>query len=77
MSNLLVRYIKLALAEAHLARVPQQLLSPTDSDEDKDDEGTEEVNEFSGCGSVAGYVAPLGMDPDKLGRKKNKKRHRR
>lgn len=68
------------LGEAGLARVPQQLVSPTavndkekEEEEPKDmirDEG--EVNEFSGVGAVAGYSAPLGMSPDKLGRKKNK-----
>jgi hypothetical protein len=81
--NLLEQYIKLMIAEATpLARVPNQLLSPdgkTDKEEQPDqdddvitDEGNE-VNEFSSCGSVAGYTAPLGASPDKLGRRKNKR----
>ena len=71
---LLLRYIKEAIAEAKLARVPNQLIEP-DQAGAVEDEGTEEnVNEFSGCGAIAGYSAPLGMDPDKLGRKKNVRR---
>ena len=80
MSKLLSEYIRLALSEAGLARVPQQLLSPDTvkdaedgEEEPKDmlrDEGS--VNEFSGVGAIAGYTAPLGMSPDRLGRKKNK-----
>ena len=73
---LLVRYIQMALAEAPLARVPNQLVSPdaengdgsADSDEEKDN-----VQEFSGVGAIAGYTAPLGMSPDRLGRKKNRR----
>lgn len=73
---LLMRYIQMALAEAHPARVPQQLLSPTDSEEGSQDE-VENVQEFSGVGAIMGYSAPLGMDPDKLGRKKNALRRKR
>lgn len=67
--QLLVRYLRMAVKEAKLARVPNQLVEP-DSERDAD-EGAEDVNEFSGVGSIAGYSGPLGMDPDKLGRKKN------
>lgn len=74
MSNkLLVEYIRLALAESGLARVPNQLLSPnaeSEQEEDKED-GIEDVQEFSGVGAIVGYSAPLGMSSDKLGRKKN------
>lgn len=70
--QLLVRYLRMAVAEAKLARVPNQLVEP-DSERDKD-EAAEDVNEFSGVGSIAGYSGPLGMDPDKLGRKKNARR---
>ena len=70
--QLLVRYLRMAVAEAKLARVPNQLVEP-DSERDKD-EAAEDVNEFSGVGSIAGYGGPLGMDPDKLGRKKNARR---
>lgn len=69
--KLLVRYIKEAIAETKLARVPNQLLSPKEESGKNDDEAVENVNEFSGVGSIAGYTAPLGMDPDELGRKKN------
>lgn len=75
MSNLLMRYIRLALAEAHLARVPQQLVTPdsTENGQEEDESATENVNEFSGVGAIAGYTAPLGMSPDRLGRKKNRR----
>lgn len=66
--QLLVRYLRMAVKEAKLARVPNQLVEP-DSERDAD-EG-ESVQEFSGVGAIAGYSGPLGMDPDKLGRKKN------
>ena len=77
--KLLVRYIREAVAEAKLARVPNQLLAPKaekgeEDDGEDDGEADESVNEFSGVGSIAGYTAPLGMDPDKLGRKKNSRR---
>ena len=72
--TLLVRFIRLALSEAHLARVPNQLIDPDDQEEvgTSNEDEVEEVNEFSGVGAIAGYSAPLGMDPDLLGRKKNK-----
>lgn len=71
MSNrLLVRYIWLALSEdVGLARVPNQLMQPDGASSDAQDE--EGIDEFSGVGAIAGYSAPLGADPDKLGRKKN------
>ena len=72
MSNLLKRYIRLMVEEAHLARVPNQLVSSDTSDAGQEDEGTtEDVNEFSGVGGIMGYTGPLGIDPDSLGRKKN------
>lgn len=73
--KLITQYVKLLLDEAKLARVPQQLISPNkDNEETNEVEEAESVNEFSGVGAVAGYSAPLGMNPDKLGRKKNKTR---
>lgn len=77
MGNLLMEYIRLALHEARLARVPKQLLPvPTESGTEED--GNEEnVQEFSGVGAIAGYTGPLGMSPDKLGRKKNKPRRKK
>lgn len=72
MSKLLVEFIRLAVKEAHLARVPQQLLSPSGSEEGLEDEDSKEgVNEFSGVGAIAGYTGPLGASPDTLGRKRN------
>jgi len=81
MHNLLRRYIRTVI-EARLARVPQQLVSADSSehsDEGHEDEGTEEcVQEFSaaGSGAVAGYSLPLGMNPDAVGRKKNRTKKR-
>lgn len=63
------------LDEVHSARVPNQLISPDEDSGPKDeDEAVENVNEFSGVGAIAGYSGPLGMDPDKLGRKKNSRK---
>ena len=69
--NLLKKFIRLAIAESALARVPNQLISPDESEESDDGE---EANEACGMGGggVMGYTAPLGLDPDELGRKKNK-----
>ncbi len=82
--SLLIRYIRLALAEVKIARVPNQLISPKEEKGNRDDENYGEeveedainVNEFSSCagGNIMGYSGPLGIDPDKLGRKKNKRR---
>jgi hypothetical protein len=69
--ELLVRYLRLAIGESRNANVPTQLIEP-DSVDDNDKRNLDQVDEFSGA--VAGYTAPLGMSPDKLGRKKNKKR---
>lgn len=72
---LLVKYIQAAVVEAKLARVPNQLMAPDeDSGKGDEDEAVENVNEFSGVGAIAGYSGPLGMDPDKLGRKKNSRK---
>lgn len=74
--SLLQKYIELTL-ETRLARVPSQLL-PSDGESEDGDETCEQenVNEFSGVGAVAGYGVPLGMNPDKLGRKKNSPKKR-
>jgi hypothetical protein len=72
--QLLQAYIRMAVAEAHLARVPNQLVSDN-GEEGSEDAGQEDVNEFSGAGAgggLQGFTAPLGMDPNSLGRKKNK-----
>jgi hypothetical protein len=69
--RLLVRYIR-EVVESHLARVPNQLVS--DDRQEGDGEADEGMDEFAGVGGIAGYTAPLGMDPDRLGRKKNKTR---
>ena len=74
MGNLLMRYIRMAVAEAKLARVPNQLVEPDSAEGDRNEDEAGDVNEFSGVGSIAGYTGPLGMDPDKLGRKKNARR---
>lgn len=69
MSPLLRRYLRLVIEQAHMARVPNQLVEP---DGEEGDDEAEAVDEFSGAGAVAGYTAPLGADPDSMGRKKNK-----
>lgn len=75
MGNLLMEYIRLALREARLARVPQQLM-PLSTESGTEEDGNEEnVQEFSGA--IAGYTAPLGMSPDRLGRKKNRPRRKK
>jgi len=74
---LLRTYIREALAEVADARVPNQLISPDDNEENGNSEDGSsdelEMYEFCSAGSVAGYSAPLGMNPDELGRKKNSK----
>jgi hypothetical protein len=69
--RLLVRYIR-EVVEAHLARVPNQLVS--DGRQEGDGEADEGMDEFAGVGGISGYTAPAGSDPDRLGRKKNKSR---
>lgn len=72
--QLLVRYLRMAVAEAHLARVPNQLVSDN-GQEGSRNEDEDELDEFAGAGAgggLQGYNAPLGADPDDLGRKKNK-----
>ena len=73
--TLLMNFIRMALAEQHLARVPNQLIEPDQNMDagNKEDE-VEEVNEFCAMagGGVAGFSAPLGMKPDEPNRQKNK-----
>jgi hypothetical protein len=79
MSNLLKRYIRLAVKEAHLARVPDQLVS-TGEHEEEGDEGEEGVNEFAAAGGggnalaaggIQGFTAPLGGDVNRKKRPKS------
>lgn len=69
-NSLLKRYIRLAVREAHLARVPNQLVT-ADVEERSEDEA---VDEFAGVGAggVSGFTGPLGADPDSKGSKKRK-----
>jgi hypothetical protein len=69
---LLKRYIKMVMEDV-TRPAPNQLLSPEQADEDSGTEEASEIDEFSGAGAVAGYTAPLGINPDKLNRKKNKR----
>lgn len=64
-SNMLKRFVKLVI-EAEVA---------VRKEAEYEDE--EEVNEFSGVGSIAGYSLPLGADPDQYGRQKNKTRKKK
>lgn len=71
MSNrLLQTYIRLAVNEVHLARVPDQLVS-ADSEEGQQES---DVNEFSavGGGNIMGYTGTLGQTP-KAKKNKHKK----
>ena len=74
--QLLVRYIRLAVEEAHLARVPNQLVSDNghEGEENKD----ADVQEFAAAGgagnalasgNVMGFSAPLGA-----GKKRRRKK---
>mgnify|MGYP006908314666 CR=1 FL=1 len=92
--KLLREYVRLALSESPLARVPTQLIDPDGEDEDVNPRVTDvgddcdcddckagkdcpcdddELDEFSavGGGGIAGYTGGFGINPDKLGRKKN------
>lgn len=79
--KLLREFVRLSLTETPLARVPTQLLDPDEDGKaagDADDCGCgdkdDELDEFSavGAGAIAGYTGPMGINPDRLGRKKNK-----
>lgn len=85
--ELLKQYIRRIVESA---RVPQQLLSPSDDDSDVNNAGDSEeegdLDEFSTCGSAfggsdgsgyGGYTAPLGASGNSLGRKKNKSTKKR
>lgn len=64
MGNLLMRYLRLAVREAALARVPNQLVS--DSGQSDEEQGSEEeqqeLDEFCGVGGggIVGFNGPLG-----------------
>ena len=83
--NLLVRYIRLVMEDVGRP-APNQLMSPDEADEESGIEGAkpgdeerDEIPEASGAGAIAGYTAPLGMDPDspKIGRKRERSNKRR
>jgi hypothetical protein len=70
MSKLLMRYLRLAIREAYLSRVSNQLVSVSDSSAEQcsgtEEQGQEEletdVNEFAGVGTggIMGFSGPLG-----------------
>jgi len=70
-TKLLVSYLKLVFESVKDARVPNQLMDPEELSSDENETDAHDVKEFSAVGAIAGYTAPLGMSPDKLGRKKN------
>lgn len=77
-TNLLMSYIR-QVVEGHLARVPNQLVSDDREGSGHEEEVQGEMDEMAaaiGGGSIAGMTAPLGTDPDRLGRKKNKPRRK-
>lgn len=82
--QLLSAYIRMVVQEVADARVPNQLIAPDGGSADD----VTELDEFAtvgagGCGNtlasgnIQGYTAPLGMNPDRLGRQKNKGRKKR
>lgn len=80
--SLLRTYIRMAMTEARQARVPNQLISPDEVNDDEGDdlEQVEQVQEYNTTANIMGYSAPLGMNPNKLGRLKNrgkKKKHKK
>lgn len=80
--KLLREFVRLIIHESPLARVPTQLLEPTEIGKKRSSctcDAQEErscscdgVDEFSavGGGGVAGYTGGFATDPDKLKRKK-------
>jgi len=78
MNKLLRSYLRLAVQEAHLARVPNQLIS---TDEENEDEGDENVSEFCGVGSLGasssgefmGFSSPLAGGSSFPKKKRTKK----
>lgn len=77
--KLLEEFIRLALQETPLARVPNQLMTfdgePAEKGEPEEVDA-EQVQEM-GVGSIMGYSLPLGMDPDDAGRQKNSIRRKK
>lgn len=75
---LLKAYIRLAVKEAHLARVPNQLVSDHGHEGEEDEDA--DVNEFAavgggnalGSGNVMGFSGPLGVGSSKK-KKRTKK----
>ncbi len=67
--EIIKKYIKLCIAESTdaLARVPTQLLSPQenqdqkDNNKDKEKSNDDSVDEFSGAGAAAGFTTPLNV----------------
>jgi hypothetical protein len=62
MSKLLMRYLRLAVQEAHLVRVPNQLVSDDGQEGQDDSDDQTELDEFCGVGggNVVGYNGLLG-----------------
>jgi hypothetical protein len=79
--TLLKEYLDLLLSEQANARVPQQLVSKSNSvksakstkkdDKDRLDQ-KQNVDEFSGVGAIMGYMAPLGASADDVNANKRK-----
>ena len=75
---MLQAYLRLAIKEAHLARVPNQLVSDNGHEGEENDEA--DVNEFAaagggnalGSGNVMGFSGPLGAGSSKK-KKRTKK----
>jgi hypothetical protein len=72
--QLLKRFIRMAVMEAHLARVPNQLVSTSGHEGEDEAEQGDSVQEFSGVGGggLQGFSGPLGAGSN--ARKGGKKR---
>lgn len=71
--TLLVRYIREIIESSPIARVPNQLIDPdeTDGKEESEERG---IEEFSSAGAVAGYTAPLGLGSTAMAGYRRKKK---
>jgi hypothetical protein len=75
--DLLATYLKLFIESSGNANVPNQLIDSDDDEKKSNKDEVEDVNEFSGVGSIAGFTAPLGAGPATYYDKKPKAKKRK
>lgn len=73
MSNLLKEYIKLVIEQAHLARVPNQLISDNGHEDEEEIDNDVDVNEFCAVGAAGGSSNIMGFS-DPLSKNSSKKK---